>query len=119
MGRIMVYAHHVMHNPSAITEGSKEVDEQLRALGHDWSEEWFMSDDMQHALLIADFGSSKDVATHFTFMHESGFADVIGTAFTIPHMDVVGDVDDEARAVLGRFDFVHYLTPAPDEPLGQ
>lgn len=113
---ITIYAHHVMHDPSVFAEDNEEVDEQLGALGHDWSEEWFFTDDMQHALLIAEFGGSQDVVTHFTFMQESGFADVIGTAFSIPHMDVVGDVDDEARAVLGMFDSVHYVAAGPPAP---
>lgn len=111
---IKLYAHHVLHDPSVLEDDAEEVDEQLRALGHDWSEEWFFSDDMQHALVVGEFGSSADLVTHFTAMIDSGFDAAFGTALEVPHMDFVGDVDAEARAVLARLPIsIHYLSPAP------
>ncbi|HKJ57450.1 MAG TPA: hypothetical protein VJ978_15840 [Nitriliruptoraceae bacterium] len=112
---VTMYIHHVMHEPEAMAEGSGEVDDKLRSLGHEFSERWFVSSDMSHALLIAEFGGSQDVVTHFTTLEEFGFSDqVLGNVFSITSADVVGDLDDEARAVLAKYDFVNSLEPMPE-----
>lgn len=112
---VTMYIHHVMHDPAAMAEGPGDFDDKLRSLGHDVSERWFGSSDMGQALLIAEFGGSQDVVTHFTTLEEFGFSDqVLGKVFSITSADVIGDLDDEARAVLSRYDFVNYLEPMPE-----
>ena len=110
---ITMYIHHEIHDADAMQEGGADIDTQLTSLGHDFSETWYGDASMQHALLVAEFGSSADVVTHFRAISDSGLDDALGTVFTITHADVVGDVDDEARAVLGQWDFFHFLAPAP------
>ena len=69
---------------------------------------------MSHALLIAEFASSRDVVTHFNELDASGFTEqAIGKVFEITSADVIGDVDDDARTVLSRYDFVNLLAPTP------
>ena len=111
---ITMYIHHDVHQPEVMAEGDEGVRAKLDSLGHDVQERWFASADMGHALLISEFGSSRDVVLHFEALEELGFtAEALGTIFTITSADVVGELDDEARTLLSKYDFVNFLEAMP------
>lgn len=111
---ITMYAHHVVHDAEKMMADSEDVTGTLAGLGHDWSEQVFVGEDMQHLLLIAEFGGSEDVVTHFRALEELGYSDTyLGTVFSVTSADVVGDLDDDAREVLSRYDFVHVVSAPP------
>ncbi len=112
---ITMYIHHDIHDPDAMAAGAPgELDERLESLGHDFTETWYAAADMSHALLIAEFPTSQDLVTHFTELRDSGFEEMaFGKIFDITSADVIGEVDDDARAVLSRYDFVNYMAPMP------
>ena len=84
------------------------------SLGHDFTETWYIAEDMSHALLIAEFASSQDMVTPFNELDASGFTEQAnGKEFEITSAVVIGDVDDDARAALSRCDFVNFLAPMP------
>jgi hypothetical protein len=112
---VMLYAHHVVHDPQAMMEGAAGANAALSAAGHDWSEDLYADADMRHVLIVARFGSSTDLATHFRLMEEQGFAGLVGTVFDFTSVDVVGDVDDDARAALAFLgESVHFLSAPPE-----
>jgi hypothetical protein len=110
-----MYIHHKILDPEAMAAGPPAgLDERLESLGHDFTETWYFAQDMSHALLIAEFASSRDVVAHFNELDASGFTEqAIGKVFEITSADVIGDVDDAARAALSRYDFVNLLAPTP------
>ena len=110
-----MYIHHKILDPEAMAAGPPAgLDERLESRGHDFTETWYVAGDMSHALLIAEFGSSQDMVTHFDELDASGFTEqAIGNVFEITSADVIGDVDDDARAALSRYDFVNFLAPMP------
>jgi hypothetical protein len=110
-----MYIHHEILDPEAMAAGPPAgLDERLESLGHDFTETWYVAGDMSHALLIAEFASSQDMVTHFNELDASGFTEQAnGNVFEITSADVIGDVDDDARAVLSRYDFVNFLAPMP------
>ena len=90
----------------------ERLDERRESLDHDFTETWYVTEDMSHALLIAEFASSQDVVTHFNELEASGFAEqATGKVFEITSADVIGHVDNAARAVLSTYDFVNFLAP--------
>lgn len=110
-----MYIHHKILDPEAMAAGPPaDLDERLESRGHDFTETWYVTGDMSHALLIAEFGSSQDMVAHFNELDASGFTEqAIGKVFEITSADVIGDVDDDARAALSRYDFVNFLAPMP------
>jgi hypothetical protein len=115
MSTITMYAHHVIHDADAMLADGRRVDATLAELDHDWVEQTYISEDLQHLLLIAEFGSSQDLVTHFEALERLGYSDTyLGKVFTVTSADVVGDVDDAARAVLAGYDFVNVLSPPPE-----
>jgi hypothetical protein len=110
-----MYIHHKILDPEAMAAGPPAgLDERLESLGHDFAETWYFAGDMSHALLIAEFASSQDMVTHFNELDASGLLEQAnGNVFEITSADVIGDVDDDARAALSRYDFVNFLAPMP------
>lgn len=113
MGRITMYAHHEVQDPT-IFEQLGGLDESLRALGHDWTETALASEDLRHVLLVAEFGAPEDLVAHFEALEGEGWPGVLDGLARITVADVIGEVDDASRALLGKYDFVHFLSPVPD-----
>lgn len=86
----------------------------MRTLGHDWTETALASEDLRHVLLVAEFGAPEDLVAHFEALEGEGWPGVLDGLARITVADVIGEVDDASRALLGKYDFVHFLSPVPD-----
>jgi hypothetical protein len=110
---VTMYAHHEVLDKEAMASGGpQEMRARMEERGHDVTETWYAADDMSSSLLVAEFGSSQDLLAHIEILEEFGYSEVVGTVFDLT-TDIVGDLDDETRAAVSKYDFITVMAPVP------
>lgn len=111
---ITMYSHHEVLDHEAMAQGPPpEMHAAVEERGIDMSEAWYATDDAGYALAVIEYGSSADLVAHLEILDRFGYREIQGTIFEAT-VDVVGDLDDDAREVLSTYDFIHVMSPMPE-----